>query len=101
MPVFHTSRPPFAAGGSRSRLRPFPSLATVGALTGEPDGLNLKSSMVDSDDEVDRPPALNAVEAFEAIQNLLEGGSDAISFARHATSEGVPAGSTGETSNTC
>ena len=57
-------------------------------MTGEPDGLNLKSSMVDSDDEVDRPPALNAVEAFEAIQNLLEGGSDAISFAGHAHERG-------------
>ena len=40
--------------------------------------------MVDSDDEADRPPPLNPVEAFEAIQRLLEGGSDAISFARHA-----------------
>ena len=62
--------------------------AIVDALTGEPDGLNLKSSMVDSDDKVDRPPPLNSVEALEAIRSLLEGGSDAISFARHARERG-------------
>ena len=44
--------------------------------------------MVDSDDEVDRPPPLSPVDALEAIQNLLEGGSDAISFARHARERG-------------
>ena len=51
MPVFSASRP-FVAGELQSRLCPFPTLAAiVGALTEEPDGLNLKSSIVDSDDE--------------------------------------------------
>ena len=44
--------------------------------------------MVDSVDEVDRPLPLNPIEAFQAIQSLLEGGSDAISFARHARERG-------------
>ena len=44
--------------------------------------------MVDSDDEVDRSPPLSPVEAFQAIRSLLEGGSDAISFVRHARERG-------------
>ena len=50
--------------------------------------LNLKSSMVGSNGEADRPPPLSPVDASKAIRHLLEGGTDAISFARHARERG-------------
>ena len=44
--------------------------------------------MVGSNDEADRPPPLNPIDASKAIRRLLEGGSDAIGFARHARERG-------------